>query len=166
MDLLDVVIILLVILGGWNGYRAGVFKQLTRLFGVVIAYALARFLRPYLAPAFARMHLFPTPHGALSLLLGNVDSAISFGLVFLVAFIVLRYGAGLLDTLFRLPGLSILNRLAGFIVGIIIMVVFIYVGSLLAHYIPNTAVQHQLKHSVMVQWMQTQQVGLWSNKTA
>jgi uncharacterized membrane protein required for colicin V production len=153
MDLLDGFIVILIILGGWNGYHTGMFKQLTRLFGVVIAYALARWLRPYLTPAFERMHLLPEPHGALGLLLGNVDSAVSFGLVFLVAFLLLRYGAGLVDTLFRLPGLSLLNRLAGFIVGVVIVVVLVYVGSLLAHYVPNAMVQHQLKHSVIVRQM-------------
>ncbi len=155
MNTLDYIMIGLVLLGGWNGYRAGMVKQLTRLFGVVIAYALARYLRPYLTPVLEQMHIITQPQGAIGLLFGNVDGAIAFGIIFIVAWLLLRYGAGLLDTLFHLPGLSLLNRLAGFIIGLVIVIVFLYIASLLAQYIPSPALQTALKHSYFVQqWMQ------------
>lgn len=153
MDLLDLIIVLIVFLGGWNGYRIGLIRQVTRLFGAVLAYFVAIWLRPYAAPAIAAMHILPAQTGIANLFLGDLNNAIAFGAVFVISFILLRYGVGLLDTLFQLPVLSTVNRLAGLIIGLVFAVVFVYIGSLLAHYVHTPTVQMQLKNSAIVQWL-------------
>jgi len=153
MDVLDLVVVCILVLGAWNGYRLGLIRQLIRLFGVVISYFVALWLRPYAAPIVASLHIVPQPTGLLHLLLGDVNNAIAFAVVFVLAFIVLRYGAGLVDTLFRLPLLSTLNRLSGLVAGLALAVASVYVASLLAQYIPNATLQHQLQQSMAVHWL-------------
>lgn len=160
MDILDLIIVIIVVLGGWNGYRIGLFRQVTRLFGAIIAYGVALWLRPYLTPVVN--HLIqnskwsPPQTGVFSLFLGNLSGAIAFTVIFLVAFVILRYAAGLLDALFSLPILSTLNRLTGMIAGLVLAIVFVYVASLVAHYVNNNRVQMELRNSVVVQWLDAQ----------
>ncbi|WP_198850246.1 CvpA family protein [Alicyclobacillus sp. SO9] len=154
MDLLDLIIVIIVALGGWNGYRIGLIRQITRLFGAVLAYFLARWLQPYIAPAIKTMHLFPKQNNAfLNQFLGSFDNAAAFAVVFVISFILLRYGVGLIDTLFQLPVLSTVNRLAGLVAGLIFAIVFVYVGALLASYIQQPSVQYQVHNSAVIQWL-------------
>jgi uncharacterized membrane protein required for colicin V production len=159
LDLLDLIIVGIVALGGWNGYRTGMFRQITRLFGAVIAYFLSLWLRPYIAPAIASMlhgvHWMPPQTGIFTLFLGDLSGAVAFGAVFIVSFLLLRYTAGLVDALFSLPVLSTVNRFGGLIVGIVFAMLFVYVGTLIAHYINHDRVQAQLNNSLIVQWLDT-----------
>lgn len=155
MDVLDLIIVLVIALGGWNGYRTGLFRQITRLFGTVIAYVLALTLRPYVSP-MVRTWIPVNPQGNSGLLapwLGSIDNAVAFALVFIVSFFLLRYAAGLLDTLFSLPVLSTLNRLAGLAAGLALAIVFVYVVTLLLHYVNTPQLQNQLQNSAIVQWL-------------
>lgn len=157
MDLLDLIILLVVALGGWNGYRTGLFRQITRLFGTVIAYFLSLSLRPYVSPmvrAWLPIHSTQAPGGGLlQPILGNFYDAIAFAGVFIVSYFVLRYAAGLLDALFSLPVLSTFNRLAGLIVGLAFAILFVYVAGLLLHYVTNPRVQTELQNSSIIQWL-------------
>jgi uncharacterized membrane protein required for colicin V production len=159
LDWLDLIIVCVVVLGGWNGYRTGLFRQITRLFGAVIAYFVSLWLRPYVAPVIRSMHIFPKtqPHGVFDVILGDVSDAASFAVVFVVTFLLLRYAAGLIDTLFSLPVISTLNRLAGLVVGLALAIVFVYVSSLILKYVDNPAIQAQLRHSAIIQWMTANQ---------
>ncbi|QSO52466.1 CvpA family protein [Alicyclobacillus curvatus] len=157
MNIVDLIIVAIVALGGWNGYRLGIFRQITRLFGAVIAYFVALWLRPYLTPVVDNMlhgvSWMPPSTGVFSLVLGNLSGAVSFTVLFLVAFLLLRYAAGLIDALFSLPVLSTVNRLAGLIAGLVISIVFVYVATLVAHYINNDRLQSELSGSAIVQWL-------------
>lgn len=157
MNIVDLIIVAIVALGGWNGYRLGLFRQVTRLFGAVIAYFAALWLRPYLTPVVENMlhgvSWMPPTTGVFSLFLGDLSGAISFTVLFLASFVILRYTAGLIDVLFSLPVLSTVNRLAGLIAGLVISIVFIYVATLVAHYINNDRVQSELSGSFVVQWL-------------
>lgn len=166
LNTLDWIIVAVVALGGWNGYRQGIFKQITRLFGVVISYALSMWLRPYVAPLINQMHLVPKQNGILGSMLGNFSEAVSFALVFVVTWLLLRYMVGLLDTLFSLPLLSTLNRLAGLIVGLILALIFVYVATLVLHYIKDPPLTKQLKHSVIARYLDSNQTtwNQWSQK--
>lgn len=155
MDWLDLIIVGIVALGGWNGYRTGLFKQITRLFGAVIAYFVSMWLRPYVAPVIRQMHIMPNPpkNGVVDLFLGDFSNAVAFAGVFIVTFLLLRYAAGLIDALFSLPVLSFINRFAGLIVGLVLGIVFVYVVTLVLHYVNNPTLQKQLHHSAIVQWL-------------
>lgn len=160
MDILDLIILAIVILGGWNGYRLGLFRQITRLFGAVIAYVLGLWLRPYLTPVIDQFlqnsNLLQGQTGMMQLLLGNLSGALSFTIIFIVSFVVLRYAAGLIDALFSLPILSFFNRMAGMVAGLVLAILFIYIGTLVAHYINNPRVATALEHSAIVRWIDVQ----------
>jgi uncharacterized membrane protein required for colicin V production len=153
LNTLDWIIVAVVVLGGWNGYRQGLFKQITRLFGVVIAYFLSMLLKPYVAPFVRGLHLIPPQKGIVGTMLGDFSDAISFGLVFVVTFILLRYVVGLVDTLFSLPLLSGVNRLLGLVVGLVFAIVFVYVATLILRYVQDPPLQKQLNHSSIVRYL-------------
>ncbi len=161
MDLLDLIIVGIIALGGLNGYRTGLFRQITRLFGAVIAYFLSLWLKPFVAPVVASFlsgHSWKAkPPGVIGLFLGDLSGAIAFGLVFVVSFLLIRYGLVLIDALFQLPVLSLVNRLAGLVVGLVLATLFVYVGSLVLSYVNNDRVQSELADSAIVQWMHAQQ---------
>jgi uncharacterized membrane protein required for colicin V production len=95
----------------------------------------------------------PPQTGIFTLFLGNLSGAVAFAAVFIVTFILLRYAVGLVDALFSLPGLSAINRLSGLVAGIVFALLFVYVGTLIAHYINNDRVQAQMNNSIIVQWL-------------
>jgi uncharacterized membrane protein required for colicin V production len=165
LDLLDLIIVGIIALGGWNGYRTGLFRQVTRLFGAVIAYFLSLWLKPFVAPVVASFLSGHTvkakPPGVIGLFLGDLSGAIAFGLVFVVSFVLIRYALVLIDALFQLPVLSLVNRLAGLVVGLVLATLFVYVGSLVLSYVNNDRVQTELADSAIVQWMHAQQ---WPHK--
>lgn len=169
-DVLDIIFAVIVILGGMNGYRIGFVRQVTRLFGAVIAYFVSYWLRPYVAPVIKGLHIGGQlkTNGVASLVLGNLSGAIAFGLVFLVTFLLLRYAAGLLDALFSLPVLSFINRFVGLLAGVLLSAVFIYVIALILHYVNTPVIQHQVAHSAISHWLTGQQfnaqVAKWSSK--
>lgn len=154
LDVLDLIIVAIIALGGWNGYRTGLVRQITRLFGAVIAYFVSLWLRPYVADILRQMHVFPKPKPhMLGLFFGDLSDAVAFAIVFAITFILLRYAAGLIDALFSLPVLSTVNRLAGLIAGLALAVIFVYIVALLAHYINNPRLQLQLHNSTIIQWL-------------
>lgn len=153
MDLMDIVILCIVILGGLNGYRLGLIRQVARLFGVVIAYFLAVWLKPYVTPVIASFHIIPKQTGVLELILGDANGAIAFVLVFFLSWLLLRYGVSLLDTLFKLPILSTINRLAGLLVGLLVACLFVYIATLVIPYISSSQLQTQYSNSVVANWM-------------
>ncbi len=161
MDLVDLIIVLIVALGGWNGYRTGLFRQITRLFGTVLAYLISVWLRPYVAPvirSWLPVHSQTSSPGLFAPVLGSMYDAVAFAGIFIVSYLLLRYAAGLLDTLFSLPVLSTVNRLAGLAAGLALAIAFVYVAGLVAHYINNPRLQTQLNNSVIIQWLNAQPV--------
>ncbi|SHJ56788.1 membrane protein required for colicin V production [Alicyclobacillus tolerans] len=154
LDALDIIMLLVLLLGAWNGYRTGFIRQVTRLFGGIIAYAVSYWLRPYVAPVIEKWHILPNiPQGFATEIFGNLSGAVAFLLIFVVTYLILRYAAGLLETLFSLPVLSFINRLAGLAAGILLTLLFLYIAVLVLHYIHNPALQAQLRHSQFAAWL-------------
>lgn len=158
---LDIGIIVVIILGGWNGYRLGVIRQITRLFGTVISYFASIWLRPYVTPFIQHLHLFSNSKNQhisplVGQLFGNLSGAISFGLVFVITYLILRYAVSLLDALFSLPVLSTINRFVGFIAGLAVAVIFVYVACAILRYINDPQIQLLLHHSRIATWLLSQ----------
>lgn len=158
---LDIAIIVVIILGGWNGYRLGVIRQITRLFGTVISYFASIWLRPYVTPVIQNLHLFSNTKDLhtsplVGQLFGNLSGAISFGIIFVITFLILRYAVSLLDALFSLPVLSTINRFVGFIAGIAMAIIFVYVACAILRYINDPQIQQMLHHSKIATWLLAQ----------
>jgi uncharacterized membrane protein required for colicin V production len=156
-NLLDVIFFAIIVLGGLNGYRLGFVRQVMRLFGVVIAYLVAYLLRPHVAVIIRGMHLFSNTvgqqKGLASLLFGDLSGAIAFVVVFIVVFLLLRYAVGLVDALFRLPVLSFVNRFVGLVLGVAFALIFVYILSLILHYVNTPNIQQQVSHSRIAEWL-------------
>lgn len=162
----DFIFLGIVLLGAINGYRLGFVRQVTRLFGAVIAYFVSYWLRPYVAPVIRSVHPFSqqsAPGTMATVLFGDLSGAIAFGLVFLVTFLLLRYAAGLIDALFSLPVLSFVNRFVGLMTGVALSMIFVYIVILILHYVHQPWVQHEMSHSTLVQWLSGSK---WNNPTA
>lgn len=155
-DVLDIIFLCVVGLGAVNGYRLGFVRQVTRLFGAVIAYFVSYWLRPYVAPVIRHLHPFSqqtAPGTMASRLFGDLSGAIAFGLIFVVTFLLLRYAAGLIDALFSLPILSFVNRFVGLIAGVALSTIFVYVVILILHYVHQPWIEYEMNHSAMVNWL-------------
>ncbi|MCL6627642.1 CvpA family protein [Alicyclobacillus shizuokensis] len=155
MDLFDLIVTVIVVVGAIRGYQQGLFRSVMRLAGVVAAYAGAMWLRPYLAQMIGSLHGGPNPVGSgLGRWLGDVNGAIAFFLAFVVILLVVRVVIGAMDSLFRLPVLSTLNRLAGLLVGAVLALAVVYVLTLVLHYVQNPRLQQQLNHSAIATWFE------------
>ncbi len=166
---MDWIIVAIVALGAYNGFQSGLIRQVVRLFGALVAYILSLWLRPYLAPlvgkvlqafhiTFQRQIHTGGPQW-VSALFGDMSGLIAFAIIFAVVFLFIRYAAGLLEVLFRLPVLSLVNRLAGLLAGALLALVLVYVATLVVQYLPEPWLQHQLAKSVVVEWMDKQVLG-------
>ncbi|WP_169794715.1 CvpA family protein [Alicyclobacillus kakegawensis] len=155
MDLFDLIVTVIVVVGAIRGYRQGLFRTVMRLAGVVAAYAGAMWARPYLAQLIGPLRGASNPVGpGLGQWLGDVNGAIAFFLAFVVILLVIRVLIGAMDTLFRLPVLSTLNRLAGLLAGAVLALAVVYVLTLVLHYVQNPRLQQELNHSAIASWFE------------
>lgn len=166
MDIADWVIVAILLFSAWDGYRTGLVSQLVRFLGTVIAYVSAWQFHGLLTPTLERwlratvlkhMH---TPSAAPALNLFNtgntmgtlafaIASALSFGIVFYISLVIIRFAGHLLGALFSLPVLSFVNRLAGLAVGVVIAFLLIAVLISVASYLPMSQVKTQIHHSAL-----------------
>jgi len=176
MDIVDYVMLAILLFSLWDGYRTGLIKQLVRLFGTVVAYFAAwqwhGLLTPWLdhlllttlfkhanqnittavqssipAPLFG---LLGTHHGSLlpiSMLVQTIASALSFGIVFYISLIIIRYLGHLLNSVFSLPVLSFVNRVTGLFAGGVVAYLLIAVCLNVASYLPTSPIRSQILSS-------------------
>ncbi len=166
MDIADWVIVAVLLFSAWDGYRTGFVAQLVRLFGTVIAYVSAWQFHGLLTPtldhwlrATVLKHIHsPSVVPALGLFnTGNtvgtlaqaIASALSFGIVFYISLIVIRYAGHLLGTVFSLPVLSFVNRVTGLAAGVVVAFLLIAVLISVASYLPMSPVKTQIRHSAL-----------------
>ncbi|MGM9827288.1 MAG: CvpA family protein [Muribaculaceae bacterium] len=105
MTLLDIVIIVLAVAGGFIGWRKGLTGQLGALAGVLAAIVLCRWFAADLAAAFTEPD--DTPH---TVLLHTVMSYVVLGVG---AYVGVRIIARFMTTVTRVLHLSLINRAAG-----------------------------------------------------
>lgn len=159
MTITDILLLLLLLGFTWNGYATGFVMQVVRFVGVFVAYWAAKTYSPEVTPwlkqVLEQAHV-PSPNeGGLmqigSSIANNAFSSwygvLAFALVFFVVLIVTRIIGRMLDIVVSLPGLSLLNRVAGLAVGLIIGVLVLVVLVHLLAYFPNQTVQDALQGS-------------------
>lgn len=159
--------IAIVVFSSWEGYRTGFVAQVVRLLGTVIAYISAWKLHAFLTPTIAHWllatvlkHMRYTPSGPFVVFFGPqpsqgdvataIASAISFGIVFYLSLLVIRYVGYMLNTVMSLPVLSFVNRLAGLAAGFAIAIALIAVLLSILSYVPASPLKEQLAHSKLV----------------
>ncbi len=126
MNILDIIIIVVVIFFMIKGYQAGLIRQIINLFGYVLAIFAAYKLYDDLAPYLEEVIPFPNlGDSALSMYtelfqLHNVFyNAIAFIIIFIGVKLALYFVLIILDQIAKLPGLAIVNKLLGVLIGLV-----------------------------------------------
>ena len=133
MNVVDVIIIALLILGGVAGFKAGVIKKLTDFIGMFVVIILAFYLKNYISvimyenlPFFNFFGLINSID-ALNILLYEV---IAFLVIFIALLFVLKVVlmlTGLVEKILKATViLSIPSKLLGIVVGVIEMYVYLF----------------------------------------
>ena len=133
MNVVDVIIIALLILGGVAGFKAGVIKKLTDFIGMFVVIILAFYLKNYISVIMYEnlpfFNFFGLINGidALNILLYEV---IAFLVIFILLLFVLKVillATGLIEKILKATViLSIPSKLLGIVVGVIEMYVYLF----------------------------------------
>lgn len=126
MNILDIIIIIIVLLFMIKGYQAGLIRQVINLLGFLIAiflaYKFSNDLSPYLEdiiplPNFetSSLHIFSQYFNLQDMFY----NAIAFIIIFVGVKILLSIVLVVLDSVANLPGLAIINRSSGALIGLI-----------------------------------------------
>lgn len=139
MNVVDVIIIALLILGGVAGFKAGVIKKLTDFLGMFAVVILAFYLKNYISVIMYEnlpfFNFFGLINGinALNILLYEV---IAFLVIFILLLFVLKVillATGLIEKILKATViLSIPSKILGIIVGVIEMYVYIFLVLVIA----------------------------------
>lgn len=150
----DLVIGVFLLLAALNGWRTGLVRQIISLLGVLVAYFIAKAAYPSFVPVVAKYVSVTTatdgnPVATLiaDTVLKNLHGAIAFLLVFFVSFLIVKFVGRLLDMLAHLPGLSILNRISGAVLGLLLAVFIAALVVNVMSLMPQESVRDVLKHS-------------------
>ena len=133
MNVVDVIIIVLLILGGVAGFKAGVIKKLTDFIGMFVVIILAFYLKNYISVIMYEnlpfFNFFGLINGidVLNILLYEV---IAFLVIFIALLFVLKVVLmlnGLVEKILKATViLSIPSKLLGIVVGVIEMYVYLF----------------------------------------
>ena len=133
MNVVDVIIIALLILGGVAGFKAGVIKKLTDFIGMFVVIILAFYLKNYISVIMYEnlpfFNFFGLINGidTLNILLYEV---IAFLVIFIALLFVLKVVLMLTDLVKKILKatviLSIPSKLLGIVVGVIEMYVYLF----------------------------------------
>lgn len=143
-----------ILLSAFAGWRSGLIGQIVSLVGVFIAYFLAKSFYLVTAPVFKQFIAVPTEGNSWLNELGLTNSlynGISFVILFFVFLFAIRLLGTLLNVVVSLPGLSMVNRFSGLVVGFVLGVL---VAGLLVNFlalVPSTGLQEALGGSQLAQ---------------
>ncbi|MGZ4032690.1 MAG: CvpA family protein [Tumebacillaceae bacterium] len=155
MTVLDIVILVFVLLAALNGWRTGLVRQVVSLVGVVLGYVISRSAYGVLVPVVTKFIKLPVDtHNPLkSFMQGQLQACIAFVLLFLVTFWAVKIVGHLLDSVAKLPGLSLVNRVAGLALGGILAIFIVALLMNVLNLVSNLSVQHVLKGSQVAQYL-------------
>jgi membrane protein required for colicin V production len=121
MNLYDIIILIVALLGLIDGLRKGFIQTIGAIAGVICGIFAAKALSYLLAPYISQLFESASP---------KVVQVISFIILFVVTVILFHFVALLLSKLIKMVMLGWLNRLAG---GIIAVVLYLFVLSIVAN---------------------------------
>lgn len=154
MTWVDLVLLLFIVFALWKGWRDGLVRQVVSVVGVVLAYVVSRMFYLALTPWVTRFLKLPVDsHNPLRTFLhGDLQIAIAFALLFGLTYAAVKLLGLILDSVAKLPGLSVLNRVSGLVLGGVVAVLVAALVVNLLHLVPNTALQHALRGSAVAQF--------------
>ena len=133
MNVVDVIIIALLILGGVAGFKAGVIKKLTDFIGMFVVIILAFYLKNYISVIMYEnlpfFNFFGLINGidTLNILLYEVIAFLAIFIALLFVLKVVLMLTGLVEKILKATViLSIPSKLLGIVVGVIEMYVYLF----------------------------------------
>ena len=129
--LIDIVLVFLLALGGYHGWKAGLLKTLVKFVGIVAITIIALSLKDYLSAFLMKILPFFNFSGYQDLLSINIFiyNALSFVVIFILLYCLLNIIlsiTGFLNTLLKFTVIWILpSKILGAIVGVLEMYIFI-----------------------------------------
>lgn len=133
MNVVDVIIIALLILGGVAGFKAGVIKKLTDFIGMFVVIILAFYLKNYISVIMYEnlpfFNFFGLINGidTLNILLYEVIAFLVISIALLFVLKVVLMLTGLVEKILKATViLSIPSKLLGIVVGVIEMYVYLF----------------------------------------
>lgn len=163
MNILDIIIVVLLLFSIWRGYRTGLVGQLVRVASVILSFIVA-FM--YYRPVAAQLaEWFPLSkvqaNGSFDAVAGfpivqqALYNLVAFALLAFVVGLAVRLVGGFLDGITRLPGISLLNRLVGAVVGLVKNGLILFIILAVASLLPSPAVQQSLSQSLFASYAQS-----------
>ncbi|MFC4766947.1 CvpA family protein [Effusibacillus consociatus] len=143
----------------WNGYRTGFVMQVVNFVGMFVAYWAAKTYSPTMATWLQAVLGKSSVPSSTEAGLANLGTAlaqnviqsgygvIAFGLVFITGLLMTRIAGRMIDLVVSLPGLSFINRVSGLLAGLIVGVLILIVAVNLGSYLPAPAIQTAIKNS-------------------
>lgn len=158
---MDAVLIGILAVGTWMGYRRGLIRQLIHLFGFLVAFVVAfRFyddLAPYLRVWIPFPNLAEETDLSFVVELFELESmfysAIAFGLLFFSAKFGLNLVARLFDFVASFPVLNLVNRLSGALVGFLTTFFILFIIVNILYVMPSGRIHEQVESSFVARLM-------------
>jgi len=155
MNMLNLAIVIILLIGLLVGLRRGFILQFIHLTGFIIAFIVAKVYYSELAPKLTLWIPYPSFGDASNLQIifseGNMEDAYYRGIAFVAIFfavkIVLQIIGSMLDFVSNLPILKTFNRWAGGILGFLEVYLLLFVILYIAALLPIEAVQSPLASS-------------------
>lgn len=126
MNILDIIIVVVTVVFMIKGYQAGLIKQVINLFGYVIAIFIAYKFYDDLAPYLEEIIPLPNFENSSFYMYSQFFqlndmfyNAISFVIIFIGVKILLYFVLIILDQIAKLPGLAMINRSLGVLIGLV-----------------------------------------------
>lgn len=163
MNILDIIVLVLLIVSVWRGYRTGLVAQLVRVTSFIVSFVVAfMYYRPVAATlaewipissaeaggSFGTVAGFPFMQQALY----NIGA---FVLLAFAAGLAVRLVGGFLEGVTKLPGLSIVNRITGAVIGGVKNGLILFLILAVASLLPITAMHKTLDESLFASYATT-----------
>ncbi|NEY20886.1 hypothetical protein G4D61_13080 [Bacillus ginsengihumi] len=159
-NMINIIIIILLLLGFFNGKRHGFILQAIKIVSFAVAAGVAYLFYTDLAAQLTKLIPYPSMHDntyAFIMDNNNMETAfyriIAFAIIFFIVRLVLRVIGSTLSIINHIPILGLINRWAGGILGFVevylILFILLFIGSIL----PVDSVQTALNHSMIAKGM-------------
>lgn len=171
MNTLDIIVSIVLAAAFLIGYRRGFIRQLVSVLGLAVATLAAYLFYDDLAPLTGRLLPLETfaTYPKYEFLVKNLQldryavNVISFAFVFFVVKLILNYAGHVLNAIAKIPGLNVINRLAGALLGLLEAAVIILACIYIMTILPSDPVQQILSGSKAAPFFMNLVPELWNS---
>ncbi|MFG6148325.1 CvpA family protein [Halobacillus sp. B23F22_1] len=157
--MIDLLIIIILLLGIFTGFKRGFILQLFHLIGFIVAFVAGVLFYDDLAPKLVLWIPYPDlpQDSSWAVFLDNLPleagfyNAIAFAIIFFGVKIALSIVASMLDFVSELPILNSINNLLGAILGFVERYVIVFILLYISALVPVSGIQNAIDGSFLAQ---------------